>query len=845
MTRTIFRQVRLKLFLLFAGSLALSLAVTGCSSDSYDTPAAADSSPVAGAATSVLVQPASLKSWMDQGLLASDGSFDDKVVLLDIGPYTMTASDPDRIAGACRVAKGSLDSRRIEGVAEAYPLVATGAQMDAVIQSLGIDENTTIVLTTDPAMAGGAMFYATRAYWMFRYWGFPLERVKVLNGGNYAFAAAYPELMTQTAPQPLPSTYSVKDVEGDLNDDLRLSIGEMLTLVEDIDPATDVVLDARGANNYSGLASSPGYLTGKVDFVVYDGHPAGGQYLGQGELFNADKTFKTRTEIEALFAAKGWSKDKITTVYCLSGYSATPLFFAVEAILGAPARLYDGSWSQFGQYSDFTGALGQLPAGSPWAADQYLAVGEGYRYNFDYLNGAMVTTPRLIETLQLDAAAIAAQPSPFSGNVPADDSDAVPSQIEAADALYVGSTPTVTFPAPVETATAGVLIDETTLHAWMTAGLVNAPLGGERVVLLDAIDGLTYSHGHIPGAQLWDVAEHAAKRVEGPAPAVNMVLGGAAMDEMIQKHGIDENTTIVITSSQADTYYASRAYLLFRYYGFPRERLKVLNGYNSAWTVTPMTTIQPVVTPSTLSVADVGNIQLKIRASLAELMDAVRDGRGTPVDFRGSKSAAGSTAGVYSDVSGDYVVFEGILNGGKAFVWKNFNVDYAGGDLRFKDTATIEADLAAALGVADLNAFRVGDYSNPLYSYCRTGYIASTGFFVLDALLGVDVMAYDGSWSQWGKMSADATMGGELPAGSEWATDNATYMSVTTYNQGTTTSRPKTIEKLNPVELLLVLDPSDLEANQVENEDDAYKTPVSGGAATAAPTPFTPAGGGC
>jgi len=283
------KQSSLKTSLQLLFVMAAALLVWGCgggggdgASSSYDTPQDTSNPPVADAASNVLVESATLKTWIDDGLVNGDGVFDAKVILLDFGPYVMDpAVDPQRIQGACRVTKGFLDSRRVEGVAQAYPLVATGAQMDAVIQQLGIDENTTIVFTTADT---APMFYATRAYWMFRYWGFPQENLKMLDGGNKAFMAAYPGMMTTDVPTPVASTYSVKDLGGSTNNDLRMSIGEMLELVDGFDSETDVIIDARGDEYYSGSKSSPGYVTGKVDLVVYDGHPEGGQYLSQGLL---------------------------------------------------------------------------------------------------------------------------------------------------------------------------------------------------------------------------------------------------------------------------------------------------------------------------------------------------------------------------------------------------------------------------------------------------------------------------------------------------------------------------------------------------------------------------------
>jgi hypothetical protein len=275
---------------------------------------------------------------------------------------------------------------------------------------------------------------------------------------------------------------------------------------------------------------------------------------------------------------------------------------------------------------------------------------------------------------------------------------------------------------------------------------------------------------------------------------------------------------------------------LFRYWGWPKEKIKVLQGLNNAYDASELTSAAPVIAASDFSVQDIGNFCPDERVSVAELINAVADGVGVPVDCRGNKSAAGSTTGVYSDeVSGDdYVVFEGTIKGGKYFSYTNF----MGSDLRFRNAADIEADLEAA-GITGIS--KDGSNTNPVYSYCRTAYIASAGYFVVDGILGWDVMTYDGSWSQWGKLAAietdanadgsDDNTGAELPQGSLW--DVTDLMEVINYNQENGFS-VETAD-LDSQAHALYPDPYQLDANgnpvanQIENEDADYIT--SGGAA--------------
>jgi 3-mercaptopyruvate sulfurtransferase SseA len=338
---------------------------------------------------------------------------------------------------------------------------------------------------------------------------------------------------------------------------------------------------------------------------------------------------------------------------------------------------------------------------------------------------------------------------------------------------YTWNFTTVTTPSP--------LLDAAVLKSWIDNGVVNST-GGSRVVILDVSTASTYTPGHIPGALLADSAIY-QNRQEGPAVDINMVLDGAHMDAFVQKYGIDNNTTIVFTTSSILN--ATRAYWMFRYWGFPKEKLKVLDGFNTTWNTTYPSSIStgasPTITPSTYSVKSNTSLHSELRASLSEMISVASGSVANAVilDSRTTSTSgsyagiAGSTAGVFNP-SGDYVVFEGHMKGAKALLYTTM---YDATTLQFKSSSDLTA-MFATVGI---------DNTKTTYSHCRTGVIASLPFFVLDAILDWPAVDYDGSWSQWGQMSADTANGGMLAAGSPWITDIPSLTETTSivYNHAT------------------------------------------------------------
>ena len=85
--------------------------------------------------------------------------------------------------------------------------------------------------------------------------------------------------------------------------------------------------------------------------------------------------------------------------------------------------------------------------------------------------------------------------------------------------------------------------------------------------------------------------------------------------------------------------------------------------------------------------------------------------------------------------------------------------------------------------------------------------IASSAFFVLDAILDWPVVDYDGSWSQWGQLSGSAANGGSLRSDSIWRTDTAARSGLIVYNFATS-SGPVFYTAATNTSVAVVNDPS-------------------------------------
>lgn len=362
---------------------------------------------------------------------------------------------------------------------------------------------------------------------------------------------------------------------------------------------------------------------------------------------------------------------------------------------------------------------------------------------------------------------------------------------------YVDPTASIT-----TTLTPTALIEASTLKQWMDEGLVNNtnPRARDKVVIVDVATSAQYGAGHIPGAVWFNGSgELTVSRLEALATLTSETPDGPSMDALIQRMGIDRYTTVVFTGATGQNFLnASRAYFTFRYWGFPRERLKVLQGGEAAWTALgqTLTTDVPVVTPSTMSVRDLYDgtaAYLSFRAPIGEMIgviDKFNSGALNPADPNGV---------TVLDVRGGTITWS--MANSKIDDYNQYYV--AGSNATFKSIEDVTARLAT---------FGVTASTRMTYVSCASGHRASSVFFVLDGMLRWPVELYDGSSGQWG---AYITANG---VGANWRVD--------TNSPGTTlprtTGTPSGTLVLDPTSNAMYSSISDPRANQVAREDKAY-----------------------
>jgi thiosulfate/3-mercaptopyruvate sulfurtransferase len=196
--------------------------------------------------------------------------------------------------------------------------------------SHGITDDSTVVLTGD-----NSNWFAAYTYWQFKYYGH--DDVKLMDGGrDYWLDNGYPT--TDDLPEFSAGEYNASGPRESIRayrEDVENAIGRGLSLV-----------DVRSPEEFSGEILAP---PGLQETAQRGGHVPGAKNISWAAVTNDDGTFKSRREIEELYADEGIDGEGTTVAYCRIGERSSVAWFALHELLGYEDTInYDGSWTEWG-----------------------------------------------------------------------------------------------------------------------------------------------------------------------------------------------------------------------------------------------------------------------------------------------------------------------------------------------------------------------------------------------------------------------------------------------------------------------------------------------------------------
>ncbi len=194
------------------------------------------------------------------------------------------------------------------------------------MQALGLgDGSRTIVYDNSPLKS------AARAWWMLTMFG--AHEVAILDGG---FAKWQAEGRAVESGKPI-----VRHRHFTIWADDSM-VRDQSQMIENLRIKTEQIVDARSPARFAGSEPEP-----RADLRA--GHMPGARNLPYDRLFNDDGTYRSASEIKALFEDAGIDLARPLVATCGSGITAAVLAFGA-ALAGTPkTSIYDGAWSEWGQ----------------------------------------------------------------------------------------------------------------------------------------------------------------------------------------------------------------------------------------------------------------------------------------------------------------------------------------------------------------------------------------------------------------------------------------------------------------------------------------------------------------
>ncbi len=209
-------------------------------------------------------------------------------------------------------------------------LVPTGDQFQTLVQNLGVNNNTHVVVV--PAGVSSSDFGSSaRVYWTFKVFGH--ENVSILDGGFAGWVSSYPGNVEAGSFE----KREIGNFKAEYNPELYISTEEVAELIRS--KSDTILLDGRNEEQF--------YAKAKHGKALAAGRLPGSILISQANSYLDDQNaLKPIAELKKIYSSLG---EKDTVSYCNTGHWAATNWFVVSEVLGKKnTRLYDGSmveWS--------------------------------------------------------------------------------------------------------------------------------------------------------------------------------------------------------------------------------------------------------------------------------------------------------------------------------------------------------------------------------------------------------------------------------------------------------------------------------------------------------------------
>jgi len=208
-------------------------------------------------------------------------------------------------------------------------------KFQALLRRLGIDESTTVVFYGDKNN-----WWATYAFWVFRLFDFPDDKLRILDGGRTKWEQEGRPFTAEV--RRFSPTRFVARQRDDAH--IRAFREEVLAHAK----ARRPLIDVRSPDEFSGkkthMAEYP------QEGVLRGGHIPGAKNVPWARAANADGTFKPIGELRAIYEDEaGLTAADDVVAYCRIGERSSHTWFVLHYLLGYDkVRNYDGSWTEWG-----------------------------------------------------------------------------------------------------------------------------------------------------------------------------------------------------------------------------------------------------------------------------------------------------------------------------------------------------------------------------------------------------------------------------------------------------------------------------------------------------------------